>query len=71
MVFTHILERQRPVGKRCHTSAGICCDCRLEEAERKRKADLAAAQEAARQKAAAAAAEQRRLAEERKVRLLS
>lgn len=41
--------------------------CRLAEAEQKRKADLVATQEAAKQKAAAAAAEQQRLAEERKV----
>ena len=41
--------------------------CRLAEAERKRKADLAAAEAAAAQQRAAAAAEQQRLAEERKV----
>ena len=40
---------------------------RLAEAERKRKADLAAADQAAAQQRAAAAAEQQRLAEERKV----
>ena len=44
---------------------------RLQEAERKRRADLAAEQEAARQKAEVARAEQERLAKERQVSVIA
>jgi hypothetical protein len=68
-----IVVPRQPLPRQGHMSTNTALNnkatfsARLAEAERKRKADLAAADQAAAAQRAAAAAEQQRLAEERKV----